>query len=649
MHEVLNFAGGLVPNAAYTKARNSTAHDWNNLRVTDQGFLEVRNGHTRIYDGSVVSEMFTYKNLMLAVTSGRLKWARVEEDDTDITFNDFTPDHQVNTTNEYAFKALSYELEESILFSNGPSLFVIDLKNVFATGTSQQDPVMHDFYLPPPTDPVVTRVIDGTDDDDIEGLRVDVKVQSFVESDGVSVAVSTSINTETITSIHTLKSGVDITDIAGNKADREEYRTRVRVTSGSLQAGIKANPTATIAVYFTEPYDPDDDPPGTYYKFGEIDLEDGETYFEWTMPLEPHDYIMDETLIDSVHTPAWKMIEVDNVRAYATDDTTNRLWVSYFDGINNRLFRSFNDYIPLPTGGEQITGLKFLGESGWLIVYTSQRIIIVAVDPNPELIEVVGIYGSLENDEYIGCIAPKSLVSIGRYHYFLGGDRRVYRFDGRQPKWLSSKVQPILREIQVPVPFEPVSAHAVAHEGYYYLSYPSNEDQKRILSWRGEDIEWRDNPLQWRSNEAHVPHATLVLDTERNLWYRDRFGVSSFQKGATGRLYGIIDGSICSLYDGDNSDLVWLWQSNRILMNDRQLIHNVSVKTQEPASLDVRVETEEGLQRQELDITEPNDYWGQRAGMNLRGRTLDVTISGQGPIEIDRLAINERPRRANLR
>ena len=154
--------------------------------------------------------------------------------------------------------------------------------------------------------------------------------------------------------------------------------------------------------------------------------------------------------------------------------------------------------------------------------------------------------------------------------------------------------------------------------------------------------------MRWAEEET-LPNTTLILDTERNLWYRDGFGVKAFQKGATGRLYGIITGAIYSLYDGDNSDLDWLWQSNRILMNERQLVHNVSVKTQEPASLGVRVETEEGVQEQELDITESNDYWGQRAGINLRGRTLDVTIVGQGPVEIDRLAVNERPRRANLR
>ena len=404
-----------------------------------------------------------------------------------------------------------------------------------------------------------------------------------------------------------------------------------------------------VDVYLTEPYNADEnEEPGGYYFATRKDYED-DLEFDLLLPPSYESLTDLESNCRTTRYIDWDFIEIDNVRAYAANKDTNRLYFSYFDGINERLFRNFADFIPLPTGGEQITGVKFLGESNWIIVYTSQRIIIVAVDPNPELIEVVGIYGSLENDEYIGCIAPKSLVGIGRYHFFLGGNRRVYRFGGRQPTWLSSKVQPILKSVEVPVPFEPVGAYATADDGNYILSFPSTvEHHPHTIQWREEPVEWHSDTVRWAEEET-LPNTTLILDTERNLWYRDGFGVKAFQKGATGRLYGIITGAIYSLYDGDNSDLDWLWQSNRILMNERQLVHNVSVKTQEPASLGVRVETEEGVQEQELDITESNDYWGQRAGINLRGRTLDVTIVGQGPVEIDRLAVNERPRRANLR
>ena len=659
MHEILNFSSGLNPNAAYTKFRNSTARDWKNLRVDEQGFLEVRDGHTLVYGDEAVSQFFVYKTLIIAVIDGEFMWARTNDDP--IEFNDFSPAFDINSTKSFEFHPIGNATGEYIFMGNGTGeltggiggQYVIDLEDVFDS-ENPQDPTAYHPYINKPGTPTVGISHTGVDDDALTPYSIYWKTQAVrVNEDDVDVIISPPSDAVFKSGFNSLKPDNTVDDIDEDSLIDNDGNTVDPRTFVEIETNIPQNELATHAdIYRTIRREGNAE--GPYYLAGRLELSRGSVY-ESSVPLDDVGLEQLQKLVEGGERVNWRYVDVDSVRSYVMRPNDDRLYLSYFDPESSRrLFHNFTDHISLPTSGEEVTGLKFLPETPWLAVYTPSQIILVLTDPNPELMRVIGRYGSTDRDEAVGCVAPKSLVAIGRYHYFLGGNKRVYRFAGRNPTWLSHQVQPILNQIEISDTTGIANAYAVAHEGDYYLSYPSrDEDPIHYLEWRGQDLTWREEEVEWKE-DSYTPNTTLILDTERSLWYRDGFGVSFFTKSPIERLYGIIHGNIYSLYDnedGDDSEEIveWLWRSNRLLMPVQQLVHNINVKIQGAGDVIVKAKTEEGEQTRIITCEDPNHYWGQRAGVNLRGRTLDLTVMGTGPITIDRITINERARRVNSR
>ena len=138
-----------------------------------------------------------------------------------------------------------------------------------------------------------------------------------------------------------------------------------------------------------------------------------------------------------------------------------------------------------------------------------------------------------------------------------------------------------------------------------------------------------------------VPNTTLIYDVDRDRWYEDGFGLESATKDANDRLYGVIGARIYAMYEGDSEEFDWAWQSNQFNLPPRTFIHNVSVRLGGAGNVDVTLDTEEGKSTRSIEVTNPFDYFSQRAGFNLRGETAEVAIHSSSKTAIRRIAINE--------
>ena len=343
-----------------------------------------------------------------------------------------------------------------------------------------------------------------------------------------------------------------------------------------------------------------------------------------------------------VDQPIWNRIETDNFRTYAVDDT-NLLYLSYFDGISDKRIRNFTDTIPLDTGGEPITGIKTLRERQ-LAVYTPHRIILIQTDPLAELTIIISVFNTSDRDEAVGCIAPDSLVSMGGYHYFLSANKRILRFGGSFPTWQSSKIQSELETINIEYPDDGSAgisnAVGVGHKGFYYLAFPSGAREDLQLTWRDRPLAYRGAPVGWRHDDNR-PNLTLIYDVDRDRWYEDGFGVESYTKDVNSRLYGVIDGMIYSLYEGDDEVFGWTWQSNVFNLAPRTFIYNVFARLNGAGIVDVTLTTEEGTSVRTVEIDNAFSYFEHRAGFNLRGETAQVMIHSFDKMLVNRIAINE--------
>ncbi len=372
--------------------------------------------------------------------------------------------------------------------------------------------------------------------------------------------------------------------------------------------------------------------------------------YRFTIKIPINDLLMPNNWVDlpeQGELATWSYADVDEHRMYAAARDSNRLYLSDFDGIARRHFMNFTNFINLPTNGEEITGIKFLYDN-FLVVYTPHKIISIRTDPVLSRTRIASRYSPGAEDEAVGCIAPRSLVEIGDYHCFLSPNKRAYRFGGRKPSWMSASVQPLLEPLALPeapdASFELSNAVAVAHKGSYHLSFPSlTEEPVHYLYWKGQKLTWKGDNLEWKE-DYFEPNNILIYDFDRDKWYKDGFGVSSYAKDPRDRLYGIVHGNILALYDDAESDeeFDWLWQSNQILLSPRTTIFNVCVKTQIAVDMEVTVKTENGEETRQLESQHADDYWGQYAGFDLIGRTVEITVKGRGRTIIDRININEQ-------
>ena len=377
-----------------------------------------------------------------------------------------------------------------------------------------------------------------------------------------------------------------------------------------------------------------------------------EDQYEFTLKIPVTDEVLPQTWVDlpeQGETVVWKYIDTDGVRAYAAPENSDKLYLSFFDNISERRYMNFTDVVNLPTAGEVITGVRFLRRE-YLVVYTARRIILVRTDPAAERCSVVDQLPTSPNDAAIGCFAPDSLASYSGYHLFLGPDKRVYRYGGQNVRWVGDKVEPLLIPLESEVPddvsFRPANAVGAIHQGLYFLSFPSLlEDISHLVVWKGEPVEWDGGDgvadIEWKPGEF-VPNTTLILDIERDRWYQDKFGITSFAKDHLDRLYGVVQGTLFLLYYVDaDSNIRWRWKSNKFLLPRNMLLFNVFVYVQTAADMTVTLRTEQGEESQELSVADAFDYFSQYAGFALWGRTAEIEVTGTGPVTIDRIALNQ--------
>ena len=432
--------------------------------------------------------------------------------------------------------------------------------------------------------------------------------------------------------------------------ERDEYEDQPR-TEFEFELNLPAsNNTDYIDVYRSRRRDPPDAYESGYQWMARLPYEDG---FQFTLKFPVTDDILIGTWIDQLPEQGdkviWRYMDTDGVRAYAAPENSDKLYLSFFDNISERRYMNFTDVVNLPTAGEVITGVRFLRRE-YLVVYTARRIILVRTDPAAERCSVVDQLPTSPNDAAIGCFAPDSLASYSGYHLFLGPDKRVYRYGGQNVRWVGDKVEPLLIPLESEVPddvsFRPANAVGAIHQGLYFLSFPSLlEDISHLVVWKGEPVEWDGGDgvadIEWKPGEF-VPNTTLILDIERDRWYQDKFGITSFAKDHLDRLYGVVQGTLFLLYYVDaDSNIRWRWKSNKFLLPRNMLLFNVFVYVQTAADMTVTLRTEQGEESQELSVADAFDYFSQYAGFALWGRTAEIEVTGTGPVTIDRIALNQ--------
>lgn len=650
MHEITGFTAGLIPNAAWTRFRNTAASDMDGLRVHPQGFLESRAGHTWIFHDEPVEDFFIYKNLVIAIIDSNLRWGRLNNNQIGVVFSDFDPVINLNATKGWSFTVLDNATGEYIFMGNGTGeltgglggVYVIDLTDVFAH-EQPQAPTAYHFYLNKPTISSVTIVDPGRSGESrLEKRPIAFRVQVVQTLNDVPIAVSEPSEPILLSGFNTLRADQSAADIPSGT----EVRTRYRVQFNLPSRGI-AN---KMYIYRAE-RNHDGGLVSLFRRVGIVDYPTLDTQtgsqFEGLMEITDDGFSTSDHIIpDAGEKVAWKYIETDGVRSYAVPENSDRLYFSYFDGISERLYRNFSDELAIPTDGEPITGLKFLRRN-YLVVYTARRIILIRTDPIASRCTVVDQIPTESNDSSIGCYAPRSLVNHSGYHFFVASDKRVYRYGGQNVRWIGDKIEPLLVPLDVEIPdnvlFTPANIHGAIHEGLYYLSYPNlHEPPANAIYWRNQTVSWRDNGLDWKpSLSPHAPNTTLIYDIERERWYKDQFGVSTFAKDSFDRLYGIIRKSVFRMYDDPDMAVPWRWKSNKFILPQYMLLFNVFVYSQTEADITVTLRTEQGEETQSLVVEDAFDYFSQYAGFSLWGRTAEIEIEGYGPVTIDRIVLNE--------
>ena len=604
-----NFGAGILSAAAFTPLRDISAQDAGNVRHSDiDGALIVRPGYRRSsLDAEPLVAIFAHVGYILVLTAaGELKWEseqRVEDTEAAASvFRPFMPDRTgFETTRPTNFIAS----DNDVFVSNSNALR--QLKIVFRDGL---DPEAVPFYIPPLRSFTVTwtgtaaraefsrgRVADTGPEDDgrvwvrfqpIKTLSQNDDDPSFypIEAVGKSSVIRDKVP------VNTVLTAEIVADVLDPETDADYIDVFQSLTTAE---------NAYADFYFVGrfPY-----AVGSYVQriFDDLDVETA------------------RVMVEPIDEPIWQLSEITNERLYLNSGRDNRIWMTYYD-TNEKYLRTVTDYYDVNTGGFPITGLKTLQQSV-LAVYTENRIFLLNVDPIAELHSVIEIVSNRDDkDAPIGCVAPESLVDIEGVHYFLSPSRQVYAFDGHRVQWVSKSVNPTL----VKMPKLPSKkATAFARGLKYCLCYPSTP-------------------------ESTENDALLEYDTQRKLWWKDDLRVATISKGRSQQEYAIIDGWPAVLDTGirdSGEPIEWFWKGNKILIPLNTLIHSVFIGIL-PEDVDIELlevlvtlKTEEATQTQRLVGKAAVNFWEQFLGFNLRGRSVEVTLSGTGVMKIDRLVFN---------
>lgn len=322
-------------------------------------------------------------------------------------------------------------------------------------------------------------------------------------------------------------------------------------------------------------------------------------------------------------TPSSVYTAKNDFRIYAAEANSNRLYLSHYDpGTGERLLYNFTDFIDVELGDKgYITGLAFIRDTH-LVVYASNQIKMYATDALVELHQRIDyIEPHDDKGERIGCAAPDSIVDMGGSHYFLATNRYIYMFDGHRVLPMSDAVHGIFQQVALErtaddnVELE-TGIVGFAHNKHYMLSLSADK--------------------------------TMVFDSVHRVWWQDSFGVSRARRDETGRVYGMIDGNPYILYEGDDDAGVPIrrvFKCNPYKQHSHSQWDSVHVYAQGPAEIDVTCSTEQGEFSDRLSIPNAGDWWSQRMGVNLQGRYYQVEITTESLVAIDRIMVNERPRK----
>ena len=586
--QINNFTPGLIPSAAFSNLRDVGAADANNVRHDDEGALVVRPGYRRIpSDNEQIVNVFASWAHVLGVTAaGELKW-ELEQDilnaeaDTSLCRSFLPARTGFDVSSPTRFVA-----DENVVYVSNAST---QLKVVFENGEA---PVAYPFYLPPLG--AVTVSWSGSGDEVYLRLQP-VKTASQVGPHPSYYPIET-----------VGRSGLTADKVPNNAV------LDVQIAQSDLATDTDAD---YIDVFQTKTTAATAD--AIYYFIGRIPYAAGthrlSTITDTALETE-------RALVEPIGDPVYQIAESSNQRLYLNTGKDNRIWMTYSDA-GASYFRSVTDYFDVKTGGFPITGLKKLSQNV-LAVYTRNRIYLVNIDPVAERHSVVSVINSRDDrDAPIGCIAPESLVDIDGYHYFLAGDRQIYRFGGQRVTWVAAPIHPILAKVPRT---GAEKAIGFARGMTYCLSYPST-------------------PASLAND------AMLLFDTKREIWWKDALNLSDISKGRTQYEYAIIDDwpVLLDFEKRDNDALIaWNWKGNKILIPLNTLIHSVFVGVlpedigTDPVELSITLKTEEGEQTQALRVEAGVNYWEQHVGFNLRGRSVQATLAGTGAMKIDRLIFN---------
>lgn len=620
-----NFAGGMMSAAAFTRLRDITAVDAADVQHDDEGALLTRNGYKQIpSDNEGIVSIFAHWGYVLAVTAaGELKWDTehrlLNAQQGDSLFRSFIPARAgFDVSSPTRFIA-----DENVVFLSNAN---VQLKVGFENGES---PVAYPFYLPTlGLTRLNWRVPQSPGDMDSvnlghprsryqPGRDIDTQPDASPSADSVYVRLQV-VKTLSQDTEHFFDYPIEAVGRSVVSASRipNNVVLEIVITAEDLEANTDAD---YIDIFQTESVA--ENAYTTYYFIGRIPYAVG-TY-QLGVRVD-NDLIGARELVEPFDEPVWQFAVASDERLYLNTGTDDRIWMTHYEADGGKYLRTLRDYIPVKTGGFPITGLKKL-EQNLLAVYTENRIFLLNIDPIPELHRIVSVMTTRDDkDTPIGCIASESLVDINGSHYFLSGNQQVYKYDGQRISWVSDTINPTLAKM----PKTPAKkAIGFARGLVYCLSYPSTP-------------------------ESTENDAILRYDSQRKIWWKDSIGISEISKGRTQSEFALVERRPVWLNVGryDNREPIgWFWRGNKVLIPLNTLIHSLFVGVlpedvgAEAVEISVTLKTEEGEQTETLQVGAAIDYWNQIVGFNLRGRSVQVTLSGSGVMKIDRLIFNPTP------
>lgn len=615
---VLDYAGGLLPNAAYHPGRNKSAQYLENCRVDDQGWLIPRKGYMRVSGIEDVSHVYAHRGFVFILQNETLKWGRIP---------DVIPD-----TLSIEFQTLASNISgDPIRFFNYEHYIYITADTPVYIDVSDTTPVLRAFRLPKLPNNLFELEIRNLS---TAGDEVSLRAQAVqLDNDGNISAVGPISDVQEWTGV-AIQSPTqriiigDLTETLRVKDRNDDVGaselTTVKATLKPVSPYYTSRGVTHVRLFTTRPGEPGTETDlisankGVAYQEGlSITFTYGDKF-----DLNESDYIApgDEVAFDYMAS--------NEFRNYVASEDDNKIYVSYYDPAQNITLRNnFTDVIPILLDGSKITGLHFLRDN-FLYVYTTNQIKVVSTDPVAELHRVVDyIKPRDDKGEIIGCSAPETIVNILGRHFFLATNKRVYRFDGQRLIDVSDRVHS---------EFQKVLGGTEDGEIQLQNAIAYSFDQNYTLAVN----------MLGRPNTGK-PNTLMVYDSKHGVWWKDTYGLHQVSKGGYDLVFGVIDNRLYLCHHGNADDgepIRRLWRSHPYPVTTQKTWESVHVHPLEPCRVDIKAITEQDEYVGYVDIENIAIFDDKRMGCNLRGITQTVEITTESDATIHRIAINERVR-----